>query len=876
MQTREAAEGKIIQLVERFEEQKEFYRRSEYNETLTRKDFIDPFFKALGWDMDNENGYAESYREVIHEDRLKIGGATKAPDYAFRLGGGKRLFFVEAKKPSVFIRNEIAPAYQVRRYGWNAKLPISIITDFEEFAIYDCTKKPNITDKAATARIKYFTYADYLGEFDFIWDTFSKEKVLKGSFDKFVQNDAYKKGTATVDNDFLQSLDKWRIKLATTISKNNKHLNEDEINFAVLQTIDRIIFLRIAEDRSIEPYGNMKDCIKQGNLYQNLFHLFTNADAKYNSGLFDFGKDKISRNLTVDNTVIRSIINDLYYPQCPYEFAYLPVEILGTAYERFLGKQIKIDANHKVTIEDKPEVRKAGGVYYTPQYIVEYIIKNTVGKLIEGKTPKEISKIKIADPACGSGSFLLGAYTHLLDYHKNYYHKNHKMSKGHKNHPLTPHGHLTTDEKKRILLNNIYGVDIDVNAVEVTKLSLLVKCMEGETEASIATQMKLFHERVLPTLDDNIVSGNSLIDHDFYESELIYDNEIETLKNKIRAFNWPITFSKIFERGGFDAIIGNPPYIRSQFLDKDVKSYLVRKYVAAAYQPDTFAFFINKGLDLLRDKGLLGYIVPNGILTNHFYAKLRKFILDRTAIRIIIDLKSSVFEGASVDTSIFILQREQKENIRNANHVLIGECAVKILKQVSTPTAFLDQSKFHKLQDYVFNSNINNDNHLLLEKISLSSQPLNKFFEIKNGMKIRKDFISRSMKDIRYKKFLSGSDIKAHSLNFSGKFVCYDKSLEKKFTNQAFRDESIFLSRPKILVRQVLGKDRIYACIDTQAYYVDQSVYILLPIQDVDVNFIIGILNSKLMFYFFRNTSSDRKETFPKIKGDQMASLPIR
>ena len=221
MISKEQALAKITTLVERFEEQKDFYRQSDYNETLTRRDFIDPFFKALGWDIDNEQGYAESYREVIHEDKIKIGGATKAPDYSFRLGGGKRLFFVEAKKPSVLIKDDITPAYQVRRYGWSAKLAISIITDFEEFAIYDCTRKPNPTDKASNGRIKYLTYSNYINEFDFIWETFSKEKVLKGSFDKFILSDKQKKGTTTVDYEFLNSLDTWRTYLATNIALRN-------------------------------------------------------------------------------------------------------------------------------------------------------------------------------------------------------------------------------------------------------------------------------------------------------------------------------------------------------------------------------------------------------------------------------------------------------------------------------------------------------------------------------------------------------------------------------------------------------------------------------------------------------------------------------
>jgi predicted type IV restriction endonuclease len=163
------ARQRITDLVTRFEEQSRSYTNTSYNEMQTRRDFIDPFFKSPGWDIDNEEGYAEAYREVIHEDKLKIEGAMKAPDYSFRLVGGKRLFFVEAKKPSVFVKEDIQPAYQVRRYGWSAKHLISIITDFKEFAVYDSTKKPDPKDKPSIARIKYLTFRDYLNEFDFIW-----------------------------------------------------------------------------------------------------------------------------------------------------------------------------------------------------------------------------------------------------------------------------------------------------------------------------------------------------------------------------------------------------------------------------------------------------------------------------------------------------------------------------------------------------------------------------------------------------------------------------------------------------------------------------------------------------------------------------------
>jgi len=711
MVNKETAYKTISELVDRFTDQYESYKKSDYNETLTRRDFIDPFFKALGWDIDNSEGYAESYREVIHEDKIKVSGATKAPDYSFRLVGGKRLFFVEAKKPSVVVKDDILPAYQIRRYGWSAKLPISIVTDFEEFAIYDCTKKPNPTDKASTARIKYFTFRDYLKEFDFIWEIFSKERVLRGSFDKFVQSDTYKKGTATVDKEFLQSLDRWRTYLATSIAINNKQLDEDEINFAVQQAIDRIIFLRIAEDRGVEPYGNLKDAIKQGDNYKNLFEQFRKADEKYNSGLFDFKKDHISEHLKIENKIIKTIITDLYYPS-PFAFNVMPVEILGTAYEQFLGKVIRITPAHHAKIEEKPEVRKAGGVYYTPQYIVEYIVKNTVGKLIDGKTPKEISKIKIIDPACGSGSFLLGAYQYLLDFHKNYYSENGKPSKGKKDNPLTPEGNLTTAEKKRILLNNIFGVDIDVNAVEVTKLSLLLKCMEGETSASIAHQLSMFHERVLPTLDENIKDGNSLVDIDFYDGQIDFGDE-----KKIKPFSWERAFPEVFkirkpnkneelkwhalkiqkqtkeaekrayelikkytstveephvsygEQGGFDIVIGNPPYFSLSTLEQYQTDYFRKRYHVFENTTDIYCLFFERGIKILRQNGLVSFITSNQWLQTNYGKILRKYFVEKTNPELLINFGGlKIFQDATVDTSILILSKSECNNNLTACH----------------------------------------------------------------------------------------------------------------------------------------------------------------------------------------------------------------
>ena len=858
-----SAKEKIESLVTRFEDQYDSYKNSDYNETQTRRDFIDPFFKALGWDMDNEEGYAEAYREVINEDKVRISGATKAPDYSFRLVGGKRLFFVEAKKPSVSVKEDIQPAYQVRRYGWSAKLPISIITDFEEFAIYDCTKKPDPTDKSSVARIKYLTFRDYSKEFDFIWDTFSKEQVLKGSFDKFVQSDTYKKGTATVDKDFLESLNRWRTYLAANISWNNKNLDEYEINFVVQQTIDRLIFLRIAEDRSVEPYGSLKRTLKQGNLYSNLYELFRKADEKYNSGLFDFKKDKISENVIIENKIIKTIINELYYPECPFEFSVLPVEILGSAYEQFLGKVIRITTGHRAKIEDKPEVRKAGGVYYTPQYIVEYIVNNTVGKLIKGKTPKEISKIKIVDPACGSGSFLIGAFQYLLDYHKIYYSDNGKPSKGRKENPLTPDGHLTTAEKKRILINNIYGVDLDVNAVEVTKLSLLLKCMEGETVASIATQMKLFNERVLPTLEENIKNGNSIIDSDFYDGELDFG-----IEKTIKPFNWQRSFPDVFQKGGFDIVIGNPPYIQFamfEWFDENQKKYLLKKYCSSMGRMNTFGFFIEKGIKLLNPKGMLGFIIPNTILTQEYYQELRLFILNQTQISNIVNYELLPFADAVVETTTIILNKEKSQS-----KTKITTCT----KEIEYKDSFVKQAAFKNSYKNQFNVSHNDEDTTLKNTIDKSSNCfLRELTDINQAIALKSDrsaYLFETKLGDQYKPVLDGREINRYQLNWDGRYLKYDLN-----AIHSCKREDIFLSKEKIFFRRVSAN--LIAALDSNQFYALNTLVAinLKENQKVDIKYILGIFNSRLMNFYYTKFLKSTKKVFSEIQARQIGELPF-
>src|SRR5437016_857132 len=281
----------ILDLVERFERQLDAYKFGQYNETQLRREFLDPFFKALGWDIDNEQGYAEAYKDVIHEDSIKVGEATKAPDYCFCIGGARK-FFLEAKRPSVDIKHDVGPAFQLRRYGFTTKLPLNILSDFEEFAVHDCRFKPDQHDNAAAGRILYIPYTDYAKRWDEIAGIFSRDAVLKGAFDKYAESTKAKRGTADVDDEFLKTIEGWRANLARNLALRNPRLTQRELNFAVQRIIDRIIFLRICEGRGIEDYGRLQALTNGDRIYPRLAQQFEQADDRYNSGLFHFKREK--------------------------------------------------------------------------------------------------------------------------------------------------------------------------------------------------------------------------------------------------------------------------------------------------------------------------------------------------------------------------------------------------------------------------------------------------------------------------------------------------------------------------------------------------------------------------------------------------------
>jgi type I restriction-modification system DNA methylase subunit len=936
--------GIIHQLVQQFRENLAEYKSARYNEAQLRHEFLDKFFEALGWDVYNKAGYPLDTRDVMVEDSLEIEGHSKSPDYAFKIGK-ERKFYVEAKKPHVNIKTDFEPAYQLRRYAWSNHLALSVLTDFEEFSLYDCRERPDHGVNPASARLLYVRYEEYPERWDEIASILSKEAVYKGSFDRYVIETKGKKGTTEVDDEFLKDIQEWRKLLAQNIALRNPELfraqpgqrvpgslepgmtrYERQLNFAVQMTIDRIIFLRICEDRGMEPEEQLLQLTHSAGIYQGLVRLFKLADTRYNSGLFHFtpetakkqagrnSPDSFTPDLVIDDKVLKEIIRGLYYP-CPYVFKEIPVEILGQVYEQFLGRVIRLTPGHQAKVEEKPEVRKAGGVYYTPRYIVDYIVANTVGKPLEGKTPDQASQLKIVDPACGSGSFLLGAFQYLMDWHEDWYlrHEPEKYAKGKE--PaliITKDGwRLTTHEKKRILVNNIHGVDIDEQAVEVTKLSLLLKVLEEETG-----QLSLGFECALPDLGNNIKCGNSLIGSDYFEGQLVRDEpEVE----RVNPFDWHKQFPEVFRQGGFDAVIGNPPYVRQETLGND-KQYFQKHYQVYAGTADLYAYFIERGISLLSIGGIFSYIVANKWMRANYGEPLRKWLKTKCIDEITDFGDLPVFEGATTYPCIIRVSSRTPHlqplvtNVQSLDFTSLKD-------YVEAHANSLDQSKFADGGWSLSDSLTQN----VLEKLREGSISLEKYVDgkiyrgILTGLneafvidqQTRDRLISEDPKSAELiKPFLLGRDIKRYLFEWKNRYLIFTRrGLDiKKYPailNYLLQFKEQLMPKPKdwkgtTWKGRKPGSYRLYEIQDKIDYYPEfEKPKILFPDISLRGNFaldtegkfysvnttyimpkadkyLLGLLNSTLLTFVYRTISSSYRGGYLRYIFQYVAQLPIK
>lgn len=940
------APAAIEHLIEKFEASKHDYQSGKHKEAQVRQSLIDPFFEALGWDMTDT-------RQVRQEPTLDEDDTSVFPDYGFHIHNNEQpTFYVEAKGVYVDIGRSHKSARQVRRYSSSSKHAIAILTDFEELSIYNGLQVVKEDDEVHIARLDHIEYTEYVDRWDEIESLLSRQAVINGSLEEYAGT-RIPKGTETVDEAFLRTLEGWRQTLAHDIYEQNRHLNltDRELNIAVQRTIDRIVFLRITESRGIaHPQDELKRYLG-GDVYENLKKLFRRADDRFNSGIFHFVEDRtsevgdaISMKIHISPEPLRDIINSIYYPKSPYEFSVMPADILGQVYERFLGSVIT-HTDDGISIEQKPEVRKAGGVYYTPTYIVDYIVENTVGKLLEGKNPAQAKRLRILDPACGSGSFLLGAYQHLMDWHLDHYRQriadNPNSTFRHRTRYVTADDGtvqvlaLNVHEKRRILVNNLYGVDLDQQAVEVTKLSLLLKMLENETVQTTADarpeQIPLVRgdDRLLPPLHENVKWGNSLIASDFYDDKrskqlsLLPEPEAQEELYRVRYFDWESKkgFESIMQAGGFDAVIGNPPYVRQEILGKTFKDYASQKYETYAGTADLYTYFIERSVNLLAPEGFYAVIVANKWLRTRYGKNLRKWLKSRNLTEIIDFGDLPVFPNATTYPCIITISNTEPEEILQA-------VQVETLK-FSSVQQYVSERRYPVLRVSLDDAGwalISVPAQLLIEKLQHNNQPLksyindNIYYGIKTGLNkafvideaTRDELIHKDPRSAEIiKPFLRGRDVKRYiepdntvylilipkgwtdsrtkDIEDKWGWLCenysaiaehlapFEKRAAKRYDQGEYWwelracDYYAEFEKPKIIFPDISLSGNF--TFDSEAQFYTVNTTYIMPTDDI---YFLGILNSKLISWFYRTLSPSYRGGYLRFIYQYLVEIPIR
>jgi type I restriction-modification system DNA methylase subunit len=798
---KEKAKEEIKLLVEKYNRVVETGKVKSYNEEMTKKDFILPLFRALGWSV-------EDGEEVTAEEKISKGRV----DYAFRIQSIPKLF-LEAKSLKEDL-DKIEFAEQAINYAWHKGATWAILTDFEGIKVFNAEWK-----SSNPLQNMFFSLNcnQFLERFEQLW-LLSRESLDSGIIDIEAEKWGKKAKKVPVDKQLLSDLTRFRELLTKNILKNNasKNLSAEELDEAIQRIIDRLIFIRTLEDKQLEaPILQSlirEDCTKR--VYKKLNNTFRQIDDIYNSKLFAF---HLCEELNIDDDVLEKIIIGLFKTAdetVHYDFSAIDADVLGNIYEQYLGYILKKTEKRGKLVEGKAH-RKEQGIYYTPTYVVDYIVKNTIGGLAKDKKV-DLSKIKVLDPACGSGSFLMKAFDYLVTLDR-------KKNKDSDQMKLDTSGvSVTYGRKIEILKNNIFGVDLDPKAVEIAQLNLLLKTAEKKHR--------------LPTLQENIKVGNSLID----------DPAVSP-----RAFKWEEQFKEIISNGGFDVVVGNPPYIRFENLKESERKYFFQKFSSAVQKCDIFSFFIEQAINKLSDGGVLGFIVSSSWVSQHSFNKLRKLIAETCIIQQIIITPKKTFKDAAVDTIILILQKSNSKNKIDKHNIIIANILPngKLENKKQVPQSLYSNSK-----DYLFNLDWNQKASSIDHHFEKDTKPLGEITNISFGIMTGDDskFTYNEIKHPQEdKKVLRGGNIKRYGINWSKEWVWYSPSSMKKHKETARPAEPQRFEKEKIIIKRE-GAGTITASFDEDKYYTIGSTFIVnKKSDDFNLRYILALLNSKLINYWY-------------------------
>lgn len=895
------AHAAVVSLVRDFQAHRPAYHSAEYSEAQARTDFIDKFFTALGWDVAHNFQRNPFEQEVKVENRVSVDGTQRRADYAFFLAPNHRdvQFFVEAKKPCGNLESADSH-FQALRYGWNSSTPLAFLTDFEFIHVLDCRSRPNV-ETASQHVVWRYRCDDWTDEEKFaeVYYLLSHEAVENGSISKAVeklkservpalQRSLFSAAHQTIDEAFLVDLDGYRDELARSLKARNQELDGPELTEITQRILDRLVFLRFLEDKQIETKESVGKLGSRGSAWKDFIATSRRLDSIYNGAVYKRHPLLDGGRLEIDDAVFAGICGRLSDDKSPYNFDIIPIHILGSIYERFLGKVI-VTTDKRARVEPKPEVRRAGGVYYTPEYVVRKIVEETVGHQLRGRTPEEIAKLRFADISCGSGSFLLGVYEHLLRYHAAWYNANPSRAKRGDCVTRTDGAlHLSLKKKREILLNNIFGVDIDVQAVEVAQLSLYLKLLEDETPSSTRNYQMEISEALLPSMNKNIVCGNSLIEPSTQTA--LWDSEEELA---LSPLDMKRAFPSVFKAGGFDAVLGNPPYdvMEKERGEASWPHHKLAEYAkrredlapALGGKLNLFRFFVIRMVRLAKPGGSVGMIIPLAVLGDLSCAATRRFLMleleglgaycfpqkDSAANRIFHDAKIStvVLTGlrreapseAAAQIAVRVFPRNRFDDRPRSALISYGDAI--LIDHHNVPIPLVDEQQWE----------------LCLKLHSAASaKPLREVadFAIRRGEINQTNYRQFITEDPSHLRMLKGAEVARYRLNAQpsqGRREWFD---EDSFVKRGGEPKPVSRLR-RIATQRITGVDEkwrvVAAIVEPDCYFADSTNSIALnPGSRYPLEVLLGLLNSRLFQWRFKLTSTNNN-----VGTNELEALPF-
>ena len=618
--------------------------------------WIDELLSLFGCDVQNtqqvltEHTLNKAERARLHE----IGLSNTRPDYTL-VNGRVKLAFVDAKSLDVDIENDKSVAFQIRSYGWSIGAPFSVVTNFEQLAIYDCSVMPDVNDDASYARLFLLKYDQYEEMSATLEAILNRGNVISGAT-KMVHG----KGSA-LDEKFSAMLGEVRKDLAKAILRNNQITSTQVLSYYVQTIINRVLFIRVCESRELETDGLLQQFAAQG--FWDAFKACSYADfyERYDGPMFK--KIPPLQSLTIDNDVFERFLRQLYYPS-PYCFDVIPLKTLSDIYDLFLGYELVVEGGN-VTDALRAEFKKSNGAVTTPATIVSQVIECTLPETtLCNLSTQELLSLTIADIACGSGAFLIGVFDHLVKELEKRIARGEEIASGYAV-QVGDRYYLTVEGKRAIINHCLYGVDINREAVEVAKMSLSLKLIDSYLPSDFEA-VGILGSQILKDVGVNIKCGNSLVGVDIQDVCPSIVEDMYQLQ-ATNAFDWHTAFPAVFENGGFDYIVGNPPYV-------EVKNYNVALPYMAAYVKQKYSSgkngktdlampFIEQGVRLLNEHGRLGYIVQKRFFKADYGKGLRKLLTSGHLLNGIYDYEeTNLFANRITYVAILVCDRRADMN----------------------------------------------------------------------------------------------------------------------------------------------------------------------------------------------------------------------